>query len=260
MNTRIITLTAALVLAITFTACDDKAVKEAEAAKAAAEAAIAESKAKIAASQEAIAKLKAAAPPAVASGKSGVKLLESMGGMKFEYDNQNRIVKIHKAAFGCTGTETLNYSGDNLVKSTCSTAKEHNADYSRRGNVISLENSNGSVYEFTLNKDGYITNISHENGNDTYHYQNGNAVKIINHESIPDGESSEYASEYKYDNKKSPFMNCKTPKWFLQHRFNDYANANNVTAKADKYEYDSDGFPTKRTSNGTTTTFTYISK
>jgi uncharacterized protein (TIGR02145 family) len=49
-------------------ACDDKATQEAEAAKAAAETAIAAAKAKEAAAKEAIAKLKAAAPPAVASG------------------------------------------------------------------------------------------------------------------------------------------------------------------------------------------------
>jgi len=40
--------------------------------------------------------------------------------------------------------------------------------------------------------------------------------------------SSDYIEKYEYDNKKSPFTHCNTPKWWMQ-----------------AYEYDDAGYPIK---------------
>jgi YD repeat-containing protein len=66
--------------------------------------------------------------------------------------------------------------------------------------------------------------------------------------------------DYKYDEKKSPFIHCTTPKWFFWWRHNNMFGQNNRTEEKWKsgttttYEYvlDEDGYPTERTMNGNT--------
>ena len=72
-------------------------------------------------------------------------------------------------------------------------------------------------------------------------------------------EKTENGYDYKYDNNKSPFYYCKTPKWyFIVHiGLGGYVqgNQNNVTEISTgggrkyeyKYEYASNGFPPKCT-------------
>ncbi|MCL2260814.1 MAG: hypothetical protein FWC15_05595 [Fibromonadales bacterium] len=194
-----------------------------------------------------------------------VKLLESItqGGetKKFEYDDKNRIVKM--------GATTIAYKSDDFV------IIDGN-EYKRKGNVITVSRD---VDTYTLNKYASINSASIPYTVE-YNYVGGNLTEIRN-----EGGSG-HTEKYKYDDKNSPF-NCNTPKWIIQIILEAiYASKNNVIEagfsydsdydrKGEysnqvffKYEYDSDGFPTKRTSNGDignnnyteTITFTYRGK
>ena len=211
-------------------------------------------------------------------GSGDVKLLESIiydnGEItKFEYDDKNRIVKI---SYGSQRTETLTYSGDELI----SFEDDYNGltPISRNGNTIRIPGENTSV--ITVNDDGY--SIKHEidaneHGSEvrTYQYRDGNPVKITVVQTDWEGMTSETVMEFKHDDKKSPFFHCNTPRWFLQYIYFTYFGLNNnVTAVTwshgishkYEYQYDRDGFPTTQTSitksaNGdktkTITRFTY---
>ncbi|MDR2554767.1 MAG: hypothetical protein LBC64_05000 [Fibromonadaceae bacterium] len=167
------------------------------------------------------------------------KLLESIidgnGNVKkkFEYDKQNRIVKIDG--------ETITYA-DNLI--TVGTKK-----FVIKGNTVTIEG--GST--FTINKDGYITNVGDEK---TFKYKNGNLIEKEYPNPADDVPPTYVGRMDKYDDKKSPFTNCKTPKWLLQglHILGPYyVSKNNVlreivygrgtTTTVYKYKYDSYGFP-----------------
>jgi len=171
-----------------------------------------------------------------ACGKGGgdVKLLETItdeGGnvqKRFEYDKQNRIVKIDN--------DTITYA-DNLI--TVGTQK-----FAINGNTVTVDGKS-----YTIDKDGYIVKSKEANYSvsDEYKYKDGNLIKI--------SWSYEDVSNYSYDNKKSPFSNCTTPKWLIQHLLRPHnASENNAVDAGDgreddtyKYEYDSDGFPVKAT-------------
>jgi hypothetical protein len=165
--------------------------------------------------------------------KAGVKLLETItyedgDVQKFEYDEQNRIVKI--------GNKTITYA-DNLV--TVGTQK-----YAINGKTITVDGSS-----FTINEDGYIVN---RDGVE-YEYNDGNLIEKSENGTCDD---DHFCSRYSYDNKKSLFSGCTTPKWLIQHLLrDDYASKNNSLTDyysnggriTYKYKYDSDGFPTKET-------------
>jgi len=168
-----------------------------------------------------------------ACGKGGgdVKLLETITDengnvQRFEYDKQNRIVKM--------GDKTITYS-DNLI--TVGTRK-----FVINGNTVT-EGDNS----FTVNKDGHFEL-------EGYKYKDGNLIFIDY-----GGESGNTVS-FSYDDKKSPFSNSSTPKWLFQYLFGlnleyaIYASKNNlVNYEGDsghdtyEYEYDNDGFPVKST-------------
>jgi hypothetical protein len=210
-----------------------------------------------------------------------VKLLESMTTdsrtVRFEYDDQNRIVKmLHYHDGILSETQTLTYAGDDLVALEHDVEGWNNMPFNRKGNTISTGDMHAG-YTFTVNKDGHIIKLETESdmqrGESAYKYRGGNLTKIESVETFYDGEMRESSFEYKYDKKKSPFFHCNTPRWFLQHRFgNDFGLNNNITDVAIDgtwgisvaYEYDADGFPTRQTKTvkwsdeyTITTTFTY---
>jgi len=145
---------------------------------------------------------------------------------RFEYDKQNRIVKI--------GDKTITYA-DNLI--TVGTQK-----YVINGNTITLDADSSS---FTINGDGYIVappSISCYGGCPEYFvYKDGNLI----------ADNSGRGIGYEYDDKKSPFSNSTTPKWLMQILLVDISASKNNVVMIDeedgsstyKYEYDSDGFP-----------------
>jgi len=206
-------ITAALVLAITLTlaACEEKKKQDG-----------ADTKPPETATAPATA-------TACGNGGSSVKLPciadENGNVQRFEYDEQNRIIKI--------GNETITYA-DNLI--TVGTKK-----FAIKGNTVTYD---GGTY--TIDKDGYIVN----DGKTKYEYKDGNLIKG----------SWEYGDvdSYSYDDKKFPFSNCKSPKWLLGHIFRIPVSKNNIIKRNTdggevssianyKYQYDSEGFPTKKT-------------
>jgi len=196
------------------------------------------------------------------TGQARVKLLESIAETneywerrnKFEYDKQNRLVKIDD--------ETITYADNSITVGT--------KKFVIKGNTIIVDSDTLSI-----DKNGYI--LSRKRGDasgcgdedsdgnvkmvtylEQYQYENGNLIGTTNN-----GGDCEYYfgsfSDYKYGSNKSPFSNCSSPKWLLQYLLEAYyASNNNIVANAcggdsrseleHKYEYDSAGFPTKRTS------------
>jgi hypothetical protein len=196
-------------------------------------------------------------------GKGGgdVKLLESITDdsgkvqKKFEYDEQNRIVKVYKYdEDGKLGyTQTITYNADNSVTvEGVSNYEKSTENFVRNGDKITVGNKT-----LTINEDEYIAGEETEYYFYTLQYENGNLIERKYFYIDADGEAVE---SYGYDDKKSPFSNSNTPKWLLQHLLDfEYSNKNNALTfeteegirpiRAEyKYEYDSDGFPTKKTS------------
>jgi len=192
-------------------------------------------------------------------GGGGVKLLECIiyddgRVLKFEYNSQNRIIK--------KGDETITYA-DNLI--TVGTEK-----FTIKGNKVTFDNK-----RYTIDKDGYIVNYE-EGGERDGHivWGEGYSAKCAYKDGNQISFSGEGRTDYSYDDKKSPFSGCTTPKWLIQHLTQyDLASKNNVSSYKGtdegqkisahyKYEYDSDGFPvtakmTNNYGNTTTTRYTY---
>jgi len=163
---------------------------------------------------------------------------------KFEYDEQNRIVKMYDYREGkIFSTKTIAYSSDDLI-----TVEYVSSDNSKKvkkfiinGNTITSDDEK----TFNINKDGYAIKRGIKNPE----YENGNRTSEID-----DDEPSGIG--YTYDNKKSPFSNTNTPKWLLQYDLGLFLPAeskNNVASLCTdllchnyEYEYDSEGFPTKQ--------------
>jgi len=230
-------LTATLGLAITLTlnACEEK-----EAAKNPTEPAAA-----------AVEKTTAAAPETeTACGKGGgsVKLPECITDadgrllQKFEYDKQNRIVKIVSKTYSVAdgelvawnaNTVTITYDTDDKITLEEVITKE----YAQDKETHSVKKINAGTDTSTLNNEGYV-------------YKDGNLIKETDGVNI---------SEYSYDDKKSPFSNCKNPEWLLRtfgvfsnlnknNILNEYTSGGEISfSKTYKYEYDREGFPTKIT-------------
>jgi co-chaperonin GroES (HSP10) len=195
----------------------------------------------------------------------GVKLLESITDdngkalKKFEYDGQNRLVKIYSG----DDITTIAYAGNSVTV--------NDMKYVINGNTVKVE----SGYPMTtfIDKDGYIVSRESEEwtSNMLYNYQDGNLTGVTMDECSPSYEP--------YDDKKSPFSNSKTPKWLIQELFDigdasknnaiKYSSCEGVDAYltfVNEYEYDGEGFPVRRkqTMNGETDTgtvrFTYFVK
>jgi YD repeat-containing protein len=196
-----------------------------------------------------------------------VKLLETVTEpygqyRKFEYDSHNRLTKYLK--YDSSGelleTRTLTYSGNDLVKVMFNSTVI--CEYTKSGNKITAI---PGTQTWDLNSDGQLVKYVGEIGDESqvidYQYQNGNMVKETYVYTYESGETFGTISEYKYVDKKSPMYDCTTPQWYLIYSFIDImiSTTNNMTERkwsvdsdtgvvTHEYEYDSDGYPTKRTS------------
>jgi len=208
----------------------------------------------------------------------------------YEYDSQNRFKKIlYEESYGYNQSVTYTYSGNNLDKVEKEGPfyiQDGNNNYiklilitefSKSGNQINVKETDnfGQVYYYGiiyLNKDGF-PNKYEERGTDysqvfTFQIQNGNLTKIT-HTFAGSTRNREYYYIYEYDNMKSPFYHCKTPKWYLflcvaynldyynfNHWFNrfEHGSRNNVILEERyenndvykneiEYEYTTTGFP-----------------
>ena len=206
---------------------------------------------------------------------------------KFEYDNQNRIISYSSYSNDILlFTKTFIYNGNDLIRTEIEDGNDNfdRQEYIKNGNEITIILVSSSdymtEYKLILNTDGYPENIVKNRyiggGVDFIHeYQKGNLIKIT--EIVNDQPN---IMECNYDDYKSPFHNCTTPKWymftfsskdfnFFPFQFNyfpflEFASMNNglrdlYTQELFTYERDSDGFPTKRTNttNMSVTELTY---
>jgi len=194
--------------------------------------------------------------------------------IKFEYDNQNRIAK--HFVYGFTGEYSVSYveifnynaAGDLTevkVEYTLNPEENYNITISKTGNKISFINWYHQQVEFELNEQGLPIKQTSK-GDDwivttIFIWQNGNIIKA----------DTEEGSILSYDDKKSPFYHCKTPKWALLYWFEFYfCGENNVktqTATWDNsitttynYTYNADGFPATRTWGNDMDTYKYKKK
>jgi len=171
-----------------------------------------------------------------------VQLLESIShdgilAYKFKYDNQKRISEIIDYCYDRCTSHLLSYNsaGDLVSKGYKSSLSYHNYDYDRiwtftkNGDKIIIDrNTNEREYfeldnqdlpirrriESTIAKDTYSET--------TYAYHAGNLSKLtFERKETVGGGLMTYKTEhimsaaFIYDDKKSPFYNCNTPKWFL---------------------------------------------
>jgi len=181
--------------------------------------------------------------------------------MSFEYDDKNRITVVNVGDKTISRTYVqLMYSGNDLVKFILNGSygenDEYVADFLKDGNIITLLGQDGYTTTFELNSDGYLVNY----GGTTWQYLNGNMVSVF---------SADWSWAYKYDNQKSPFYHCKTPKWFLvffnslivdgafpffysiKNNFTEaYRNEYEHTREEYTYEYDNNSFATKMYRDG----------
>ena len=227
---------------------------------------------------------------------SPVQLLESISydgklAYKFEYDEQDRISKISE--YHSSGEINVMYSLTyNSFGDLVSQKRElfSNPDvygiftFVKNGNKISIDGNDNWYVELNaqglpvreINRGLQIILTQHETY--TYEYQNGNLNKMTCRlESIV--LSNTTTTTYTYDNKKSPFYGCNTPKWwymFWKRRslidFFDLKNNRITESTKDPllpedekitytYTYDNAGYPlTREDIYRGLTTYTYIKK
>jgi hypothetical protein len=185
--------------------------------------------------------------------------------IKFEYDSQSRITKCIESPF--TTTLTYNSAGD-LIKLVSERAGGSTTTYTFTKNenkIIATSESLDDAYTFTieLNAEELPVKISGD-GNSAFEYQNGNVTKMTFYNSPSVGYG--YYT-FTYNDKKSPWLYCKTPKWFLVTAFDLFGfpfmglknNANTIEGNFIEgwlsehfvYTYDNDDYPIKTTVTGT---------
>ena len=208
-----------------------------------------------------------------------IQLLESISSngvlnTNYEYDNQHRITKItsfHSDGITVTGTRTFTYSGDNISMSYVSVQYPQDnftETYTKSDNKIIISISywgNDVTSTIDIDTDGYpvkyVYDDDYETYTCTYNYQNDNRTK----ETIVGGVKSEVPStritSFVYDDKKSPFYFCKTPKWYLMrflssYYYNEIGIINNVKSIQDNkttlfvLDYYDDSFLKQLKTNG----------
>ena len=187
--------------------------------------------------------------------------------LHFEYDEKDRVTSIFSDELD--EKITFIYSGDDFVKVL---GFEGTKECSKNGNTITILDGKTTII-LELNSDEYPikAKVSYEYPDhlDERHYNlqylDGNLVYV--------SDNDVRRCEYKYDNKKSPFYNCKTPKWLpvfyclAAYGFSGYYGVKNNVIEFKygrndtmerSYEYDDNGFPTKMFGNGKLeATFTY---
>jgi len=194
---------------------------------------------------------------------------------KYEYDNQNRITKIssYNKSEILVGTETFTYRKNDLIKVLSEEAdnstKVKTTEYTRSGKKVTIKRSSnqGPVIDTTieLDKEEFPTKFESSGEGWNYlltsQYQGGNLTKQTTIYKEGGREIQNYSYTFNYDKNKSPFFHCQTPKWYMFYVSHVFGSKNNliqeigvaagqVYNKTDyKYEYDRNGFPTKRITN-----------
>jgi len=188
-----------------------------------------------------------------------VKLLETItynGNLylKFEYDNENRITKMidYDENGDITQECTLTYNASGVLTSE---------NYLGKGTITFPKNENKITIDWRPNANQTITyelfnddfpfnyELAHYNAHCTnstntksFVYQNDNLIQVAWQSAIEcNNPYSSGTREYTYDDKKSPFYHCKTPKWYLLYKvwyFEEWiVSKNNVKTETHFHEF-----------------------
>jgi len=180
----------------------------------------------------------------------------------FKYDSHDRIIKYYyykEDILLFVNSIIYNKEGD-LVECTkkffegFASYPERTYKFIKIGNLIYPDYG-----VFELNEQGLPIKYKVNEQVHTFLWQNGNLVKhtMVN----PGSTQYQVISTFTYDNMKSPFYNCKTPKWFILWFLDwgvvheDYCNVNNIidqevimneeifNSDPIDYTYNDNGFP-----------------
>ena len=188
---------------------------------------------------------------------------------QYEYDNENRIAKIlyYEKEGILTFSNTITYSGNDFIKSVITTKSDSDfaatVEYSKSGNkiAVTIKNNDRDSTEtaiIDLDNDGFPTKYEVKSDEvssvSVFETHGGNLTKH-SYKVIRGNVTLEGSSDCKYDNKKSPFFHCKTPKWWWILSEKCMSTQNNVIERSNsngekveyKYEFDNAGYPTKCT-------------
>jgi len=193
-----------------------------------------------------------------------------------EYDSHDRIIKY---TYYCedlplfVNSIIYNKDGD-LVECTYNFFEGFSSSPEKTYKFIKIDNLIYTGYGIIeLNEQGLPIKYTRIEQEETLIWQNGNLVK---HTMVNSG-STQYQviSTFTHDNMKSPFYNCKTPKWFIlwfldaHVGYEHYCNVNNIIEQElimnDEifdvdpidYTYNDNGFPATSKQRRTTTTSVY---
>ena len=177
---------------------------------------------------------------------------EASYSISIEYDDKDRISRFIESWTSSddgsimTNERNIIYDDDMIVTFTDENTEGETTDFGLTADGIDAYTRGQHFFGvMSLTEAGFLDTWGDEDGTTTYHYENGNMTKTV------DNDEGNTTIVFKYDDKKSPFLNCLTPRWFLQFFFGNYFGyKNNVTEAIGytfTYEYDKDGFPTKRT-------------
>jgi len=183
--------------------------------------------------------------------------------LQFDYDSQRRIAQIRWFAENgeLGGAEIFTYNdAGNLISIAYSNGETKS--FEKAGNRIYRENSKEKLSYFELDEQGRITaEYSQSSRSDEYsfssvseyEYRDGNLIKVVSEQNYayPDEALAiKDVSAYVYDDKKSPFFHCETPKWLLKTLGMDIKNnmlSYNSESVRYSYTYDNSGFALTRT-------------
>ena len=196
---------------------------------------------------------------------------------KYEYDNENRVTKTshYDKDEGLFYSKTITYSGSDFIKVEMASGVDTDffatSEYSISGNkiIVTLKNNgNDNIDTISVDLDNNGFPIKCEAKNDIsssyvlLEIHDGNLMRN-SYKTIHDGVTLEGSSEFKYDDKKSPFYHCTTPKWLWILSDNYISTQNNVIEMSNskglkveyKYEFNKAGYPIKCTAKGSNTDY-----
>lgn len=203
----------------------------------------------------------------------------------FEYDEQHRLTKRNHYDSNDTlrSVMTLTYDDDGDLESVLWVNVQYlfiyHPGFTKEGNKISFWDYGMSRYEIELNTEElpekltyyWRPKMAHGWSNTTYDYKwvnrnlsqaDYNAIGVSSHDEEFDKSGT---NTYTYDDKKSPFYHCATPRWFWL--WYDYVTVtdcslnNLVSVNSDnvnyEYTYNEDGFLATENQGSGTLTYTY---
>ena len=185
---------------------------------------------------------------------------------EYNYDNQNRITKVsryHNHEYLLNEAEldeiqTFTYIENDLVKVVAESKGSYSIEFSKSEDKISITRKfyDGTIYTTStmdLNNDGYPSRCESATLGvgysqvETYQFHEGNLMKH-SFEGLYGDVPRDGDYEYIYDNEKSPFFYCETPKWGMIYLNYGISKNNVIKSNGVTYHYEySDGFPIKCT-------------